>query len=61
MHIIFGYLQVAAGVRFAVYCCVRFQSIEAFTDWIAIDDVYFYLIYATELWITIGLFAFLFD
>lgn len=60
MHIIFCYLQVAAAVRFGVYCWVRFQSVEAFTSWIAIADVYFYITYFTELWICFGLFAFLF-
>lgn len=61
MHVIFTYLQVAAVVRFGVYCWIRFSSQEAFTDWIPISDVYFYIIYCTELWITIGMFAFLFD
>jgi len=61
MHIIFAYLQVAAVVRIAVYCWVRFRSQKAFTEWIPIADGYFYVIYLTEVWITVGMFAFLFD
>lgn len=61
MNIIFVYLQTQAVIRFVCYSWIRFSSQQAFTDWIPIKDEYFFIIYLTELWITIGLFAFLFD
>jgi hypothetical protein len=61
MNAIFVYLQGAATIRLVVYIVLRFQSQTAFTDWIAIDVKYFLIIYASELWITVGLFIFVFD
>lgn len=42
------------------YSWIRFSSQKAFTDWVPISDGYFFIIYVTELWITSGLFTFLF-
>lgn len=61
MNIIFLYLQVPAVVRFVCYVSIRFRSKQAFIDWVPIGNKYFYVIYFTEMWITFGLFAFLFD
>ena len=60
MHIIFVYLQTQAVIRFVCYSWIRFSSQTAFTDWVPISDQYFFIIYLTELWITSGLFTFLF-
>jgi hypothetical protein len=61
MNIIFVYLQFSAVIRFVAYSWIRFSSQQAFTDWVQIKDEYFLITYMTELWITIGLFAFLFE
>lgn len=60
MNIIFVYLQLQATVRFCVYFYVRFRTEQAFTEWVEIGDTAFYTIYITEIWITCGLFLFLF-
>ena len=60
MNIIFVYLQLQATVRFCVYFYVRFRTEQAFTEWVEIGDTAFYTIYMTEIWITVGLFLFLF-
>jgi len=61
MNIIFVYLQFSAVIRFLAYSWIRFSSQQAFTDWVQIKDEYFLITYLTELWITSGLFAFLFE
>lgn len=60
MNIIFVYLQIQALVRFGIYCYVRFRTLQAFIDWIYISDKLYFAIYFTEIWITFGLFIFLF-
>lgn len=61
MNFIFAYLAVAGIVRFAVYCMIRFKNQNAFVNWEPIPEPYFVIIYLTELWISIGLFIFLFN
>lgn len=60
MNIIFLYLEVQASVRLAIYFYVRFRTLQAFIDWIYISDKLYFAIYFTEIWITFGLFIFLF-
>lgn len=60
MNIIFLYLEVQASVRLAIYFYVRFRTLKAFIDWIYISDKLFFAVYFTEIWITFGLFIFLF-
>ena len=59
MNIIFVYLQFQATVRLTVYCVVRFSNNMTMTEWVPIGDVFFIVIYVTEIWITLGLFLFL--